>query len=68
VFGAHGPVELVPFDVDALAGAIERLLDDPDDRARRSEAGMAFVRPHTWDVAATQVEGELRAALRAREP
>jgi len=68
VFGADGPVELVQFDVDALAGAIERLLDDPDDRARRSEAGMAFVRPHTWDVAATQVEGELRAALRAREP
>ena len=39
VFGADGPVELVPFDADALAGALERLLDDPAERERRSAAG-----------------------------
>ena len=66
VFGADGPVELVPFDVAALAGALEHLLDDAADRERRSEAGKAFVAAHTWDNAAEQVEAEIRAALRAR--
>ena len=28
MFGADGPVELAPFDADALADALERLLDD----------------------------------------
>jgi glycosyltransferase involved in cell wall biosynthesis len=60
-------VELVPFDVDALAAAVEGLLDDPAGRERRSAAGRAFVAPHTWDHAAEQVERELRAALRLRE-
>jgi O-antigen biosynthesis protein len=67
VFGADGPVELVPFDADALAGALERLLDDPAKRERRSAAGRDFVRPHTWDQAAVQVERGLRSVLRARE-
>jgi glycosyltransferase involved in cell wall biosynthesis len=67
VFGADGPVELVPFDVARLARSIERLLDDRAEQERRSAAGIAFVKPHTWDLAATQVERELRAALRARE-
>ena len=68
VFGADGPVELVPFDVGALAGAVEGLLDDRALWQRRSDAGVAFVAPHTWDRATAQVEAELRAALRAREP
>ena len=67
VFGADGPVELVPFDADVLAGALERLLDDPAERERRSAAGRDFVRPHTWDQAAVQVERGLRSALRVRE-
>jgi glycosyltransferase involved in cell wall biosynthesis len=67
VFGVDGPVELVPFDVDALAAAVEGLLDDRARWQRRSDAGVAFVAPHTWDLAATQVEAELRAALRLRE-
>jgi glycosyltransferase involved in cell wall biosynthesis len=67
VFGADGPVDLVPLDADALAAAIEGLLDDRADRERRSAAGQAFVAPHTWDNAAVQVERELRNALRARE-
>ena len=33
VFGADGPVELAPFDADALADALERLLDDRRARA-----------------------------------
>ena len=67
VFGADGPVELASLDSDALADAIERLLDDRAERDRRSEAGREFVRSHTWDNAAEQVELELRAALRLRE-
>ncbi len=66
VFGQDGPVELVPFDADALATAVERLLDDGERWKRRSRAGIEFVAPHTWDLAAAQVEAELRAALRAR--
>ncbi len=68
VFGQDGPVELVPFDADALATAAEGLLDDDELWNRRSRAGMEFVAPHTWDLAAAQVEAELRAALRERDP
>jgi glycosyltransferase involved in cell wall biosynthesis len=66
VFGADGPVALSAFDPLALAGAIERLLDDEEEWARRSEAGLRFVAGRTWDVAATQVEAGLREALRLR--
>ena len=64
VFGADGPIELAPFDVDALAGRVERLLDDEAARERRAAEGIAFVAGHTWDRAAEQVERELRNALR----
>ena len=67
VFGPDGPVQLVPFDVDRLAESLQGLLADRPDRERRSAAGMAFVKPHTWDLAAIQVERELRTALRLRE-
>ena len=65
VFGADGPVTLTPFDADALAGALERLLDDDELRHARSAQGIEFVASHTWDNAAEQVERELREALRA---
>jgi glycosyltransferase involved in cell wall biosynthesis len=68
VFGANGPVALAQFDPDALADAIERLLDDQAEWERRSRQGIEFVAPHTWDAAAEQVERELRNALRLREP
>ena len=64
VFGADGPIELAPFDVDALAGRVERLLDDERARERRAAEGIAFVAEHTWDRAAEQVERELRNALK----
>jgi glycosyltransferase involved in cell wall biosynthesis len=60
------PIELAPADPVALADALERLLDDPGLRARRSAEGIAFVVPRTWDRAAGQVEQALRDALRAR--
>src|SRR5213075_1233706 len=50
VFGDDGPVELAPFDAGALAGAIGHLLDDEANWQRRSSAGLAFVRDHTWDA------------------
>ena len=52
---------------DAIADALERLLDDEDEWERRSRLGLEFVRDHTWDAAAEQVERELRNALRVRE-
>ena len=67
VFGDDGPVELADFDAGALASAIEHLLDDQANWQRRSDAGLAFVRDHTWDAAAGQVEQGLRQALRTRD-
>ena len=67
VFGEDGPIELAPLDPSAIAGTLERLLDDRALWERRSAAGVAFVADHTWDVAAAQVERGLREALRLRE-
>ena len=62
-FGHDGPIVLADFDPIAIADAVERLLDDPDERARRSADGIAFVRGRTWEAAAAQVEAGLRAAF-----
>jgi hypothetical protein len=51
----------------ALAAAMERLIDDRARWEDRSAMGIDFVRDHTWDLAAEQVEAELRVALRRRE-
>jgi len=67
VYGEDGPVALAAAEPVALADAVRRLLDDPDERARRARAGLAFVAERTWERAAEQVEAGLRAALRARE-
>ncbi len=66
VFGADGPVALAEPDPVALAGVIDRLLQDPPERERRSRAGLEFVAGRTWDVAAAQVEAGLREALALR--
>lgn len=63
VFGADGPVALAPFDPLAMADVIERLMDDPVEWERRSQAGLAFVAERTWDGAAAQVQDGIRAAL-----
>jgi glycosyltransferase involved in cell wall biosynthesis len=67
VFGQDGPIELADFDPDAIAHAIERLLDDEQRWQARSNAGRAFVRRHTWERAAREVEAGLREALRERD-
>ena len=68
VFGPDGPVALAAFDDVAIADVLERLLADDAERERRSKRGLEFVRDHTWDAAAEQVEQELRNALRLVEP
>jgi glycosyltransferase involved in cell wall biosynthesis len=64
-FGAGGPIELAAPEPGALAGAIERLLDDLALRAERSRAGTALALGRTWERAGQQVELGLREALRA---
>ena len=66
-FGADGPLELAAPDPVALAAAMERLIDDRERWEERSALGIDFVRDHTWDLAAEQVEAELREALRRRD-
>jgi glycosyltransferase involved in cell wall biosynthesis/GT2 family glycosyltransferase len=67
-FGRDGGVEFAPREPLALADAMEALLEDRQLWARRSEAGLRFVRDSTWEAAARQVEAGLREALRRREP
>jgi glycosyltransferase involved in cell wall biosynthesis len=62
-FGRDGPVDYAPLDPFAIADALERLLDDPEGRARRAAAGAALRTERTWDHAAEQVEAGLRAAI-----
>jgi len=66
VYGDDGPVTLTEPNPIALADAIERLLTDREEWQRRSEAGLAFVRDRTWDVAAQQMHDGIREALRLR--
>ena len=65
--GADGGLALADADPLAIADALERLLDDPEEWQRRSDAGLALVENASWDVAAKQVEAGLREALRERE-
>jgi O-antigen biosynthesis protein len=60
-----GPDEaatLAEFSLLAVANAIERLLDDPELRARRSDAGRRLVAERTWERAGQQFERCLREA------
>jgi glycosyltransferase involved in cell wall biosynthesis len=61
--GGDEAITLAPFDPLALAGAVERLLDDAALRERQSEAGRTRVASRTWPAAAAQVERGLREAL-----
>jgi glycosyltransferase involved in cell wall biosynthesis len=65
-WGRDGPVEIAPFDVQGVADAIERLLDDPELRDRRRQAGLEMAKWRTWEHAAGQIEEHLRAALLSR--
>ena len=68
VYGIDGPIELAPYDPASIADRLERLLDDREEWERRHRAGLELARTLTWDAASHQIEHELRAALRAREP
>ncbi|HET8821487.1 MAG TPA: glycosyltransferase [Thermoleophilaceae bacterium] len=65
--GSEAGAVLAEADPVAIADALERLLDDPVEWRRRSEAGRALVETASWDVAAKQLESGLREALRERE-
>ncbi len=60
---ADAPIELAEPTSHALAGALERLLDDPGERARRAEAGARWASSRTWDAAAAALESGLRRAV-----
>jgi O-antigen biosynthesis protein len=60
--GGDDALTLARFDPLALADAIELLLDDPDLRVRRSEAGQRLVAERTWERAGERFERCLREA------
>lgn len=64
VFGEDGPVAFAPAQVHDLADRIVHLLDDPEERDRRRERGLAFSEARTWERSGGQVEAALREALR----
>jgi glycosyltransferase involved in cell wall biosynthesis len=43
-----GGAEIVPFEVEAFAGALERLLSDEEEWRRRREAALGFARQYDW--------------------
>jgi len=67
IFGEDGPLELATLEPRAIAEALERLLENPERRERRSREGIEFVASHTWEHATDEVEAGLRHALRERE-
>jgi glycosyltransferase involved in cell wall biosynthesis len=46
----HGGAELIPHSAEALAGAVERLLDSPAEWRRRREAALAMARDFDLQV------------------
>jgi O-antigen biosynthesis protein len=56
-------VELSERTPDAIAGAIERLLDDRERAAAMAARAHGFVRERTWERAGDQLEDALRAFL-----
>jgi glycosyltransferase involved in cell wall biosynthesis len=67
IFGSDGPLELAPLDSNAIADALQRLLDDQGEWDRRSREGIEFVASHTWERATDEVEAGLRHSMRERE-
>lgn len=58
---------LVPHeDVDALAAAMRRSIEDPDGRAEMEAAAVERARGYTWDAAADATERVLEAAAAGR--
>jgi glycosyltransferase involved in cell wall biosynthesis len=58
-----GPAPLLaPHDPGEVADAIERLVDDPEDRSDRVRAGLAAAAGWTWEQAAADVSAALGGA------
>jgi glycosyltransferase involved in cell wall biosynthesis len=56
-------VELAARTPDAIADAVERLLDEREDAAAMARRAHEFVSERTWERAGDQLEGALRAFL-----
>jgi hypothetical protein len=65
-YGDSGGVVFAAFDPVSIADQVERLLDDPAERNRRGDEGLAATRERSWARSGEQVEEHLRAALRER--
>ena len=65
-YGDSGGVVFAAFDPVSIADQVERLLDDPAERRRRRDEGLAATRERSWARSGQQVEEHLRAALRER--
>jgi len=64
--GASGDVvELAARRPDAIADAVERLLDDREASAAMARRARAFVQERTWEKAGDQLESALTDYLRA---
>ena len=61
-----GGVTFASFDPVAVADRVESLLNDPGQRQRRHDEGLAATRAQSWARTGEQVEAHLRAALRER--
>jgi glycosyltransferase involved in cell wall biosynthesis len=67
VFGSRpDAIALAEPDPVAIGAALEELLDDPDRRARMSDAGRRLVAGMTWAATAETVERHVRRWLAAR--
>ena len=66
-FGRDGALKLAEPDPVSLCGAIEQLLDAPEERESRARAGVQLMADRTWGRAAEQVaQGLRRAAAQAQ--
>lgn len=61
-------IQVDPDDVDGLARAIARLVEDPAERRQRGEAGRAWARTFTWARAARSTVEVYESALRRPRP
>jgi glycosyltransferase involved in cell wall biosynthesis/O-antigen/teichoic acid export membrane protein len=66
VLAPDGGVLVPPFDVDAYADAMLRLLNAPEECRAMGEAGRRFVRPFHWDAVAWQQERLYLEAVSAK--
>jgi glycosyltransferase involved in cell wall biosynthesis len=57
-------VQVEPDDAAGLATVLQGLLDDPDERTRRSDAGRAHARGFRWDAVAAHLVEVYRGLLR----